>query len=117
MATITVASTPLFESLDGEERDDFLKSVEYYGHNNLEWKLGEVNVELIRVFPDMESFFEHALDDVYELDFNHYAFANGAVMVHEQTLITDYEFAHTVYVVEDMYSHPFYVLKEVLGDA
>lgn len=113
MATIIIASTPLFESLEGEERDDFLRSVEYHGHNRLSYRLGEIHMELIRVFPDLESFFGRALNDVYGLDFDGSAFANGAVLVHEPTLTADYEREHDVHVVEDMYSHPFYVLREI----
>ena len=114
MAIIVVEETPRLASLQGEEREDFFKSVEYYGSNQLESRQGEIHVELVRIFSNPESFIEHALRNIYGLNYGHDAFMGGAISVHEPTLRLDYEFGNGVYVVEDMYTRPFYVLREVV---
>jgi hypothetical protein len=107
--SITLVNEPHARYLvgDGEEWDDFIETVEdQFGY-------GPLTLEFVRMFDDIESFWDTALRDLYGVDFFSDMFADGVVEVNDKYLRMGYGSDNSVTVLEDLYGHRIYAVRKV----
>lgn len=95
---------------EGEEWNDLIEALkdhfEVDGDDTLE-------LEFFKVFEDVESFYGSVLREIYGIEFFSEEFADGVVEVNDQNLREAYEMNTDLMVVDDLYGHRIYVVREV----
>lgn len=95
---------------EGEEWNDLIEALKDHfgvdGDDTLE-------LEFFKVFEDIESFYQEALQNMYGIDFFSEMFADGVIEVNDQYLREAYYQDNHVIVVEDLYGHRIYAVSRV----
>jgi hypothetical protein len=95
---------------DGDDWNDFIESVEdhfeVYGDNHQQF-------EFVKMFDDIESFYDEALEEMYGVSYFSEMFSDGSVEVNDRYFRDAYRTSHEASVVEDLYGHTIYIVREV----